>query len=268
MAGPVEVLATTDARRVRYSHDTMSAPPLPCARLSVSTPLELLDPPCLKYAVSKTLGYGIVVGSAGVKLPQLLAIYRAGGVTGLSGSSIVIEMASCACSFAYFMALGYPFSTWGENFFLFFGQAVITAFYYHFTSGLLGARSIGTFVPLAALGIVLYKRMVPDIVVPPALCALLRLPCAFLRLCTARTLFLCGGSSSRCGVFLLSGICKAQSQSLGSAVLPPSALVLGHHGMVPSCSRGGMLFHRGGRSAQHSRDAMELFCWDICMLIG
>mgnify|MGYP001286915599 CR=1 FL=1 len=154
----------------------MSAPPLPCARLSVSTPLELLDPPCLKYAVSKTLGYGIVVGSAGVKLPQLLAIYRAGGVTGLSGSSIVIEMASCACSFAYFMALGYPFSTWGENFFLFFGQAVITAFYYHFTSGLLGARSIGTFVPLAALGIVLYKRMVPDIVVPPALCALLRLP--------------------------------------------------------------------------------------------
>ena len=58
-----KVLATTDARRVRSIESTMSAPPLPCARLSVSTPLELLDPPCLKYAVSKTLGYGIVVGS-------------------------------------------------------------------------------------------------------------------------------------------------------------------------------------------------------------
>ncbi len=148
----------------------------PCSKLSLATPLEILDPPCFKFALSKTLGYGIVAGSAGVKLPQLLAIHRAGAVTGLSGSSIVIEMASCVSSFAYFMALGYPFSTWGENFFLFFGQAVIAAYYFHFTHGVLSGRSLATFVPLALMGLALYRRAVPDIVVPAPLCELLRLP--------------------------------------------------------------------------------------------
>lgn len=172
----------------------------PCARLTLGTPLELLDPPCLKFAVSKTLGYGIVAGSAGVKLPQLVSIYKAGGVGGLSGSSIVIEMASCTAaghppdtrrppptrrcpvarsvvaSFAYYVALGYPFSTWGENFFLFFGQAVMTAMYFHFTVGALSPRSVATVLPLVAMGVVLYRRMVPDIVLPSAVCEALRLP--------------------------------------------------------------------------------------------
>ena len=67
-------------------------------------------------------------------------------------------------------------SAGGENFFLFFGQSVITAFYFHFTAGVLSAKSFATFVPLAALGAVLYRRAVPDIVLPPALCELLRLP--------------------------------------------------------------------------------------------
>lgn len=148
----------------------------PCAKLTLAAPFELLDPPCLKFAISKTLGYGIVAGSAGVKLPQLVAIYRAGGVSGLSGSSILIEMASLVSSVAYFTALGYPFSTWGENFFLFFGQIVISAFYFHFTSGLLSTSSIATVLPLAAMGCVLYQRLVPDIVLPTALCEMLRLP--------------------------------------------------------------------------------------------
>ena len=61
-----------------------------CSKLSLSTPLEVLDPPCFKYCLAKGLGYGIVAGSAGVKLPQILAIYRARTVGGLAGSSIVI----------------------------------------------------------------------------------------------------------------------------------------------------------------------------------
>jgi mannose-P-dolichol utilization defect protein 1 len=148
----------------------------PCAKLTLSTPLEILDPPCLKFCVSKTLGYGIVAGSAGVKLPQLVAIYRAGGVSGLSGTSIVVEMASLVCSFAYYLALGYPFSTWGENIFLFFGQIVMTAFYFHFTSGVLSAKAVATALPLIALGSALYTRSVPPIQLPPALCEKLPLP--------------------------------------------------------------------------------------------
>ena len=87
----------------------------PCEGLSLGTPQVLLDTACAKYALSKTLGYGIVVGSAGVKLPQVFAILKSGGVSGLSSASILIEMASLVSSFSYYMALGYPFSTWGEK---------------------------------------------------------------------------------------------------------------------------------------------------------
>jgi len=148
----------------------------PCSKLTLGTPMEILDPPCFKFCLSKTLGYGIVAGSAGVKLPQLITIYRAGGVSGLSGTSIVIEMASCISSFAYYIALGYPFSTWGENFFLFFGQTVMALFYFHFTAGVLSPKSIATFLPLLAMGFTLYRRAVPDIALPPAVCEVLRVP--------------------------------------------------------------------------------------------
>ena len=78
----------------------------------------LLDVPCAKLVISKVLGYGIVAGSALVKLPQILKIAKAGSVAGLSGASINIEMLASTCSLAYYVGLGYPFSTWGENLFL------------------------------------------------------------------------------------------------------------------------------------------------------
>ena len=123
----------------------------------------LLDVPCAKLVISKVLGYGIVVGSAGVKLPQVYNIVKAGSVDGLSGSSILIEWAASVSSFAYFMGLGYPFSTWGENFFLFFQQGFIAALYLRFTYGLRSAQFAATTLLSAAVGAALYLRSLPDI---------------------------------------------------------------------------------------------------------
>lgn len=86
-----------------------------CEGLSLDAPQLILESKCFKFALSKALGYGIVLGSAGVKLPQVFNIVKSGGVAGLSPTSIIIEMASLVSSFAYFSALGYPFSTWGEK---------------------------------------------------------------------------------------------------------------------------------------------------------
>ena len=73
----------------------------------------IFDLPCLKLVVSKVLGYGIVAGSAMVKLPQVAKIARAGNVDGLSSSSIALELTATIASFSYFAPLGYAFSTWG-----------------------------------------------------------------------------------------------------------------------------------------------------------
>ncbi len=134
---------------------------------------SLLQPPCIKFIVSKSLGYGIVAGSAGVKLPQISKILKAGSVDGLSGSSIYMEMISSISSFAYFLGLGYPFSTWGENFFLFWQNVAIGAIYIHFTSGIQSVRFGLTAALSAALWVVLYWRMLPDMTLPGSICSAL-----------------------------------------------------------------------------------------------
>lgn len=141
-----------------------------CSKLGLGNPLELLEPACLKYAITKCLGYGIVAGSAAVKLPQILKIMSAGNVAGLSGSAILIEMFATIASFAYYVALGYPFSTWGENLFLFVQNCAIGALFFKYTAGLNSGRFFATFASAAVFGWVLYKRLLPDMVVPAALC--------------------------------------------------------------------------------------------------
>ena len=117
------------------------------------------------------LGYGIVVGSAGVKMPQIYNIVKAGSVHGLSGTSLLVEWASSVATLSYYLPLGYPFSTWGENFFLFFQNGIITALYLKYTSGIRSGKFALVALLSAMLGSVLYLRSLPDIVLPEQLCS-------------------------------------------------------------------------------------------------
>ena len=54
--------------------------------------LNVSDAVCLKSAVSKTLGLGIVVGSSLVKLPQVLKIAGSGSAEGISFTSVLLEL--------------------------------------------------------------------------------------------------------------------------------------------------------------------------------
>ncbi len=129
----------------------------------------LKDVPCLKIAISKCLGIGIVAGSALVKMPQIYKIYAAGSVSGLSGVAINIEMVASTCNFFYYIGLGYAFSTWGENFFLFFQNIAIVLLYFHFSRGLASGGAAVAVAAYAALGSALYLKAVPDVTLPAAL---------------------------------------------------------------------------------------------------
>ena len=159
-----------------------------CEGLSPQHLDPLFDPPCLKFVISKCLGYAIVAGSALVKLPQVYNIVKAGSVDGLSGSSILIEWSATVCTFAYYIALGYPFSTWGENFFIFFQNAIIVMLYFRYTTGLSSGRFILTALASSVIGYSLYRRLLPDLEVPLALCSLLG-----LKRCTITCEDLAGG---------------------------------------------------------------------------
>ena len=134
------------------------------------TPSGLLEAKCAKFLISKLLGYGIVIGSAGVKMPQVYNIVKAGSVEGLSGPSMLIEWAASIASFTYYMALGYPFSTWGENFFLFFQNGAIAALYFRYTTGLNSPRFWLMAAFSVVLGTVLYARALPDVELSPPVC--------------------------------------------------------------------------------------------------
>jgi hypothetical protein len=70
----------------------------------------------------------------------------------------------CGCALRHCLSL--------RSFFLFVQHSMITAAYLHYTSGLFSVRSLGTVLPLALLGAVLYRRARPDIIVPPLLSGL------------------------------------------------------------------------------------------------
>ncbi|KAJ2758486.1 hypothetical protein IWQ56_005988, partial [Coemansia nantahalensis] len=80
--------------------------------------LHLFEPTCLRHAVSKGLGLGIVLGGCIVKLPQLFKILKSKSVAGISFSSYVLELLANAITLAYNYRMGYAFTTYGEAVFI------------------------------------------------------------------------------------------------------------------------------------------------------
>ncbi|KXN81767.1 Mannose-P-dolichol utilization defect 1 protein [Leucoagaricus sp. SymC.cos] len=88
--------------------------------------LNVGDIDCLKYAISKGLGIGIVVGGSVMKIPQMLLILNVGSAEGLSLTAYVLETLSYAITLAYSVKNNFPFSTYGENLFLTIQDILIT----------------------------------------------------------------------------------------------------------------------------------------------
>ena len=103
--------------------------------------LDLTSSECLKLALSKVLGLGMVAGGAILKLPQILTVVRSGSARGLSLSSYILDTVATGITasvvqldagvmliehtdaglldqVAYNVRNGFPFSTYGEMGFL------------------------------------------------------------------------------------------------------------------------------------------------------
>lgn len=87
---------------------------------------------CLKIALSKALGYGIIAGATLVKVPQLVKLWQAQSAEGISLVSVLFELAGITATTAYSFAHRYPFSAWGEGLFLAVETALIAMFVLQF----------------------------------------------------------------------------------------------------------------------------------------
>lgn len=82
------------------------------------------DAECLKLAISKGLGIGIITVSSIVKVPQILKLVNSRSAEGVSFLSYLLETTAYLISLAYNFRNNFPFSTYGETA-LIVGQNVI-----------------------------------------------------------------------------------------------------------------------------------------------
>ncbi|KAI1191901.1 hypothetical protein F5B17DRAFT_381425 [Nemania serpens] len=86
--------------------------------------LDPTDSECLKLAISKGLGIGIIGASSIVKVPQIIKLVQSKSASGVSFLSYLLETTSYLVTLAYNIRNGFPFSTFGETA-LILGQNVI-----------------------------------------------------------------------------------------------------------------------------------------------
>ncbi|XP_065347686.1 mannose-P-dolichol utilization defect 1 protein homolog [Cloeon dipterum] len=88
---------------------------------------NFLDVPCLKAALSKGLGVGIIAGSMLVKVPQITKIFGAKSAEGISIASVFLELFAITANVAYSYTNKFPFSAWGEGLFLALQTSAVAA---------------------------------------------------------------------------------------------------------------------------------------------
>lgn len=86
--------------------------------------LDFRNTKCLKLAISKALGIGIIAASSVVKVPQMLKLVQAQSADGVSFLSYLLETSAYLITLAYNVRNGFPFSTFGESA-LILGQNVV-----------------------------------------------------------------------------------------------------------------------------------------------
>lgn len=86
---------------------------------------DFFDASCFKSTLSKLLGFGIVLGSCLIKLPQIMKIINAKSGFGISLASVSLDLTAITLSTSYNYIKQFPFSAWGENAFLSIQTAVV-----------------------------------------------------------------------------------------------------------------------------------------------
>ncbi|KAF2203156.1 mannose-P-dolichol utilization defect 1 protein [Delitschia confertaspora ATCC 74209] len=119
------------------------------------------SPECLKLAVSKALGIGIIGASSIVKVPQLIKLINSQSSEGVSFLSYLLESGSYLISLSYNIRHGFPFSTYGETALILVQNVIIAALVLKYSGSQAGAAA--WVAGLATAGALLFKEDIVDV---------------------------------------------------------------------------------------------------------
>lgn len=123
--------------------------------------LTISDTVCLKLAISKALGVGIIAASSVVKIPQLLKLLNSQSASGISFLAYFLETTSYLISLIYNIRNGFPFSTYGEVALIAIQNVAISVLVLQYSGK--GAAAAVFVAGLAAAGFALYDESVTSI---------------------------------------------------------------------------------------------------------
>ena len=86
----------------------------------------------IHLVVEQGLGYGIVAGAAGLKVPQIRSVLRSRSAEGLNFSSFELENIAFSIHTAYGFVLGLPFSAFGEAVIILLQNTFLLACIYYY----------------------------------------------------------------------------------------------------------------------------------------
>lgn len=86
----------------------------------------------LAAIISKLLSLGIIAGSCLLKIPQILKIFQQKDVSGLSKSSLYLDVYSTGVTIVYNLRMNYPLLSYGENISLLIQNIVLVFCYWKF----------------------------------------------------------------------------------------------------------------------------------------
>ncbi|KAI9330188.1 hypothetical protein BDR26DRAFT_712000 [Obelidium mucronatum] len=111
---------------------------------------ELIKDKCFSLLISKGLGLGIIAGSAGVKVPQILKIVKSGNAKGISLISYVLETLALVITLSYNVRKENPFSTYGEVAFVSIQNFIILLMLTTYSKSYISLFAISTLFTAAA----------------------------------------------------------------------------------------------------------------------
>lgn len=122
--------------------------------------IDLTSSECIKLAVSKGLGIGIIAASSIVKIPQILKLISSRSASGISFLSYLLETSAYIISLAYNVRQGFPFSTYGETSLIMVQNVVIAVLVLNYSGR---ATMAALFVAgLAASAVTLFSNDILD----------------------------------------------------------------------------------------------------------
>jgi mannose-P-dolichol utilization defect protein 1 len=115
---------------------------------------------CVKLAISKGLGIGIIAASSIVKVPQILKLIKSQSAESISFLSYLLETSAYLVSLAYNVRQGFPFSTYGESGLILAQNVIIAVLVLNYSGR---AKTAALFVAgLATSAVTLFSRDILD----------------------------------------------------------------------------------------------------------